>query len=25
VDGLVNNAGISQHSLAIETAFAVYQ
>ena len=25
VDGLVNNAGISQRSLAIETAFAVYQ
>ena len=25
VDGLVNNAGISQRSLAVETAFAVYQ
>lgn len=25
IDGLVNNAGISQRSLAIETAFAVYQ
>jgi short-subunit dehydrogenase len=25
VDGLVNNAGISQRSLAIETAFAVYE
>ena len=25
VDGLVNNAGISQRSLAIETVFAVYQ
>jgi short-subunit dehydrogenase len=25
VDGLVNNAGVSQRSLAIETAFAVYQ
>jgi dehydrogenase/reductase SDR family protein 7B len=25
VDGLVNNAGISQRSLAIETAFSVYQ
>jgi short-subunit dehydrogenase len=25
VDGLVNNAGISQRSLAAETAFAVYQ
>jgi short-subunit dehydrogenase len=25
VDGLVNNAGISQRSLAIETAFEVYQ
>jgi short-subunit dehydrogenase len=25
VDGLVNNAGISQRSLAIDTAFAVYQ
>jgi dehydrogenase/reductase SDR family protein 7B len=25
VDGLVNNAGISQRSLAINTAFAVYQ
>jgi short-subunit dehydrogenase len=25
IDGLVNNAGISQRSLAVETAFAVYQ
>lgn len=25
VDGLVNNAGVSQRSLAIETAFAVYE
>ena len=25
IDGLVNNAGISQRSLAIETDFAVYQ
>jgi len=25
VDGLVNNAGVTQRSLAIETAFAVYQ
>lgn len=25
VDGLVNNAGVSQRSLAIETAFSVYQ
>ena len=25
IDGLVNNAGVSQRSLAIETAFAVYQ
>ena len=25
IDGLVNNAGISQRSLAIDTAFAVYQ
>ncbi len=25
VDGLVNNAGISQRSLAVDTAFAVYQ
>lgn len=25
IEGLVNNAGISQRSLAIETAFAVYQ
>ena len=25
IDGLVNNAGITQRSLAIETAFAVYQ
>jgi len=25
VDGLVNNAGVSQRSLAIDTAFAVYQ
>ena len=25
VDGLVNNAGISQRSLAVETSFAVYQ
>ena len=25
IDGLVNNAGISQRSLAIETVFAVYQ
>jgi dehydrogenase/reductase SDR family protein 7B len=25
IDGLVNNAGISQRSLAIETAFSVYQ
>ncbi|HKX89055.1 MAG TPA: SDR family NAD(P)-dependent oxidoreductase [Sphingopyxis sp.] len=25
VDGLVNNAGISQRSLAVETGFAVYQ
>ena len=25
IDGLVNNAGISQRSLAIETGFAVYQ
>ncbi|HTQ76982.1 MAG TPA: SDR family NAD(P)-dependent oxidoreductase [Burkholderiales bacterium] len=25
IDGLVNNAGISQRSLALETAFAVYQ
>src|SRR5262245_22616875 len=25
VDGLVNNAGVSQRSLAAETAFAVYQ
>lgn len=25
VDGLVNNAGISQRSLAVETVFAVYQ
>lgn len=25
VDGLVNNAGISQRSLAVETAFAVYE
>jgi short-subunit dehydrogenase len=25
IDGLVNNAGISQRSLAVETAFAVYE
>lgn len=25
VDGLVNNAGVSQRSLAVDTAFAVYQ
>jgi short-subunit dehydrogenase len=25
IDGLINNAGISQRSLAIETAFAVYE
>jgi short-subunit dehydrogenase len=25
IDGLVNNAGISQRSLAVETSFAVYQ
>lgn len=25
IDGLVNNAGVSQRSLAVETAFAVYQ
>ncbi|MEO8717431.1 MAG: SDR family NAD(P)-dependent oxidoreductase [Burkholderiales bacterium] len=25
IDGLVNNAGVSQRSLAIETAFAVYE
>lgn len=25
VDGLVNNAGVSQRSLAVETAFAVYE
>jgi short-subunit dehydrogenase len=25
IDGLVNNAGVSQRSLAIDTAFAVYQ
>jgi short-subunit dehydrogenase len=25
IDGLVNNAGISQRSLAVDTAFAVYQ